>query len=58
MHEAPEIETPNHPDTPNATGSKKTKPFDAERAAKVLLAIIGPNSPFPDQDMLKVYPCK
>lgn len=33
-------------------------PFDAERAAKVLLAIIGPNDPFPDQDKLKVYPSK
>lgn len=36
---------------------QKAAPFDVEAAAEVLLAVIGPNDPFIDKSMLKVYPC-
>lgn len=35
----------------------KAAPFDAEAAAVVLLAVIGPNDPFIDHSLRKVYPC-
>lgn len=37
---------------------QKAAPFDVEALAAALLAATGPNDPFPDEDMLKVYPCK
>ena len=52
MHKAPEIETPSEAD------GSKPRPFNVEAAAAALLKVIGPNDPFPDQDTLKVYPCK
>lgn len=36
---------------------QKAAPFDVEAAAEVLLAVIGPNDPFIDKSLLKVYPC-
>lgn len=37
---------------------QKPAPFDVEALAAALLAATGPNDPLPDEDMLKVYPCK
>lgn len=43
---------------PTSGADQKAAPFDVEALAAALLAAVGPNDPFPDQDMLKVYPCK
>lgn len=53
-----ETQARNEADALTSGADQKVAPFDVEAVAEVLLAVIGPNDPLPDQDMLKVYPCK